>query len=126
LPKDVQDLLKCALHGQGETLLTPSQFHPEWQLVHEYGLGEALPAMTHVWQVDANTQWVAIKSAPETVAALPQLSVSAAQDVAAESLAMAAQVLAAHAPIAGLSMLPLLMGWPGILTPVHIAFFMNR
>jgi hypothetical protein len=82
--------------------------------------------MTHVWQVDANTQWVAIKSAPETVAALPQLSVSAAQDVAAESLAMAAQVLAAHAPIAGLSMLPLLMGWPGILTPVHIAFFMNR
>jgi P-type Ca2+ transporter type 2C len=31
-------------------------------------------------------------------------------------------VLAVHVPIAGLSLLPLLFGWPLILTPVHIAF----
>lgn len=31
-------------------------------------------------------------------------------------------VLAVHVPIAGLSILPLLMGWPLIFTPVHIAF----
>jgi Ca2+-transporting ATPase len=31
-------------------------------------------------------------------------------------------VLAVHVPIAGLSLLPVLMGWPLILAPVHIAF----
>ncbi len=31
-------------------------------------------------------------------------------------------VLAVHVPIAGLSLLPLLMGWPLLFTPVHIAF----
>jgi Ca2+-transporting ATPase len=31
-------------------------------------------------------------------------------------------VLAVHVPIAGLSLLPLLFGWPLILSPVHIAF----
>lgn len=31
-------------------------------------------------------------------------------------------VLAVHVPIAGLSILPLLMGWPLLFTPVHIAF----
>ena len=31
-------------------------------------------------------------------------------------------ILAVHVPIAGLSLLPLLLGWPIIFTPVHIAF----
>jgi Ca2+-transporting ATPase len=31
-------------------------------------------------------------------------------------------VLAVHVPIAGLSLLPLLMGWPLVFSPVHIAF----
>ncbi len=31
-------------------------------------------------------------------------------------------VLAVHVPIAGLSILPLLMGWPLLFSPVHIAF----
>jgi P-type Ca2+ transporter type 2C len=31
-------------------------------------------------------------------------------------------ILAVHVPIAGLSLLPLLFGWPLIFTPVHIAF----
>jgi Ca2+-transporting ATPase len=31
-------------------------------------------------------------------------------------------VLAVHVPIAGLSLLPLLMGWPMLFMPVHIAF----
>ena len=31
-------------------------------------------------------------------------------------------VLAVHVPIAGLSLLPLLLGWPVVLAPVHIAF----
>jgi len=31
-------------------------------------------------------------------------------------------VLAVHVPIAGLSLLPLLLGWPLVLSPVHIAF----
>ncbi len=33
-----------------------------------------------------------------------------------------AYILAVHVPIAGLSLLPILFGWPLILTPVHIAF----
>jgi Ca2+-transporting ATPase len=32
-------------------------------------------------------------------------------------------VVAAHIPIAGMSMLPVMMGWPLILLPVHIVFF---
>ncbi|MDP5137858.1 cation-translocating P-type ATPase [Rheinheimera baltica] len=32
-------------------------------------------------------------------------------------------VVAAHIPIAGLSMLPVMLGWPLILLPVHIVFF---
>lgn len=32
-------------------------------------------------------------------------------------------VVAAHIPIAGMSMLPVIMGWPLILLPVHIVFF---
>ncbi|MBM3598170.1 MAG: HAD-IC family P-type ATPase [Alphaproteobacteria bacterium] len=31
-------------------------------------------------------------------------------------------ILAVHVPIAGLAVLPILLGWPLILTPVHIAF----
>lgn len=31
-------------------------------------------------------------------------------------------VLAVHVPIAGLGLLPLLLGWPPLFTPVHIAF----
>ncbi len=33
-----------------------------------------------------------------------------------------AYILAVHVPIAGLSLLPLIFGWPLILTPIHIAF----
>jgi Ca2+-transporting ATPase len=33
-----------------------------------------------------------------------------------------AYILAVHVPIAGLSLLPLLFGWPLILTPIHIVF----
>lgn len=32
-------------------------------------------------------------------------------------------VIAAHIPIAGISMLPVMLGWPLILLPVHIVFF---
>jgi Ca2+-transporting ATPase len=31
-------------------------------------------------------------------------------------------ILAVHVPIAGLSLLPLIFGWPLVLTPIHIAF----
>ena len=31
-------------------------------------------------------------------------------------------IVAVHVPIAGLSLFPLLMGWPVIFTPIHIAF----
>ncbi|MGV8893965.1 MAG: cation-translocating P-type ATPase [Burkholderiaceae bacterium] len=32
-------------------------------------------------------------------------------------------IVAAHIPIAGMSMLPVMMGWPLLLLPVHIVFF---
>jgi Ca2+-transporting ATPase len=32
-------------------------------------------------------------------------------------------IVAAHMPIAGMSMLPVMMGWPLLLLPVHIVFF---
>ena len=40
----------------------------------------------------------------------------------AMAFVLAVHVLAVHVPIAGLSLLPLLLGWPLLFTPLHIAF----
>jgi Ca2+-transporting ATPase len=87
------DAMERALHVLAKTQIDRSRLHPDWKLVHEYGLSDALPAMTHVWQRDAGSQFVAIKGAPEVVAALSHLSVQAAQAVAVEAQSMATRGL---------------------------------
>lgn len=53
-----------------------SQYHRH-ELVHEYGLSAALPAMTHLWQSPGSDEClVAIKGAPEAVLKLCNLSFS--------------------------------------------------
>ena len=88
------DAMERALQALGVEKLPPGEQVPvDWHLVHEYGLTPALPAMTHVWKTDAAQQFVAIKGAPETVAALCHLPEPAMQAVAAQALAMATRGL---------------------------------
>jgi Ca2+-transporting ATPase len=109
LGNDTRELLKCAilaseqtpfdtmeraLHALGiEKLPLVEQMPVHWQLVHEYGLTPVLPAMTHVWKLDATHQLVAIKGAPESVAGLCHLPAPALQAVTAQALGMATRGL---------------------------------
>ncbi|MEE3625204.1 cation-translocating P-type ATPase [Nitrospirillum sp. BR 11752] len=67
------DPMDRAFHALGREL-DMSQAGPSWTLVKEYGLEPGLPAITQVWQADPETNAiVAIKGAPEAVAALCRL-----------------------------------------------------
>jgi Ca2+-transporting ATPase len=49
--------------------------HPNWKLVHAYGLRPDLLAVTHIWQIgDRQEYLVASKGAPEAIAGLCRLS----------------------------------------------------
>ncbi len=61
---------------------------PGWQLVQEYELSPALPAMTHVWRTDA-AEVAAVKGAPEAVAVLCRLPPDAQRQVAEAAAALA-------------------------------------
>ena len=87
------DAMERALHATGHTHLAPSAFHADWELVHEYALSDALPAMTHVWRSGDGQHHVAIKGASEAVAALCGLTSDQLAAVAAQTLALADQGL---------------------------------
>ena len=102
-PFDPMDKAFLAL---GQSHLPPDQHHPDWQLVHEYGLSPHLMAMTHVWQAPHSTQQVvALKGGVEVVLQLCRLVPDAAQpwtDAAAAMAARGLRVLAiAHAGYQG-------------------------
>jgi len=94
-PFDPMDKAFLAL---GREQLPAESLHAPWTLVHEYGLGVDLLAMTHVWQVPGEAaHTVAVKGAPEAVTALCRLPADAAQrvtDVAHDMAARGLRVLA--------------------------------
>jgi Ca2+-transporting ATPase len=70
------DPMERALHILARERLTEATSqHPQWQLVHAYGLRPDLLAVTHVWQPDSDRQKyvVATKGAPEAIAGLCRL-----------------------------------------------------
>ncbi|WP_198027950.1 cation-translocating P-type ATPase [Bradyrhizobium murdochi] len=71
------DPMERAFHTLArERLLGASHQHPNWKLVHAFGLRPDLLAVTHFWQPDSSRQEyvVAAKGAPEAIAGLCQLS----------------------------------------------------
>ena len=96
------DPMEQALHELARATLPADRLHPQWQLVHEYGLSPQLLAMTHVWQTDADAAgpdgsgpavFVATKGAAEAVAGLCRLQPQATQELAGSVQALAAQGL---------------------------------
>jgi Ca2+-transporting ATPase len=83
------DPMERALLALGQVHSSALDFHPHWQLVHEYALSSALPAMTHVWQCEDGTHSVAIKGASEAVAGLCRMNERDVQAVAQQTQAMA-------------------------------------
>ncbi|MGS0756375.1 hypothetical protein ACVBEH_18090 [Roseateles sp. GG27B] len=89
------DPMERALTALGQAHLPANTLHPDWTLVHEYGLTPQLPAMTHVWQRSGadlladGPYCVAIKGASEAVAALCGLPDAALLVLAEHTLAMA-------------------------------------
>ncbi len=71
---DPHDAMEKAIHRlAGDERNGPVRVEPHWTLAREYELSPALPAMTHAWD-HGDGCVVAIKGAPEAVAALCQLS----------------------------------------------------
>ena len=88
------DPMERALQALAATQLQAAALHEDWQLVHEYPLSAALPAMTHVWRASGETAaTVAVKGASEAVAGLCRLDEAALQRIAAQAQAMASRGL---------------------------------
>jgi P-type Ca2+ transporter type 2C len=88
--RDPFDAMELAFHTLGGEQLPALRRHADWTLEHEYGLAPALMAMTHVWRAPgAAACTVAVKGAPEAVAALCHLPAARQQATAAAAQAMA-------------------------------------
>ena len=110
LPSDLHELLEYAMLASesrptdpmeraimelgGQYLQGTEHLHPEWVLVHEYGLSPELLAMTHVWASTSHaSHLIAAKGAPETIIELCHLTATMAADVRETVNAMAAEGL---------------------------------
>ena len=88
------DPMDKALLALGTSHLPAENLHPDWRLVHEYGLSPACMAMTHVWQAPHSTSHrVAIKGGVEVVLALSHLDPEHTRMLTDAALAMAARGL---------------------------------
>ena len=88
------DPMDKALLSLGTRHLPAENLHPDWRLVHEYGLSPACMAMTHVWQAPhSNSHRVAIKGGVEVVLALSHLDPEHTRMLTDTALAMAARGL---------------------------------
>lgn len=91
LPEELHTLLECAilaskrdpfdpmeraLQSAGERLLGQTEhLHPEWRLLREFPLTAQCLAVTHAWErVGSGEATIAVKGAPEAVAALCALT----------------------------------------------------
>lgn len=89
------DPMERAFLALGRSTLAASRHrHPDWHLVHEYPFTPDFPAHTHVWRApDRAERVVAAKGAPEAIATLCGLTVSARAELLAEVAALAARSL---------------------------------
>ncbi len=89
------DAMEKAIHRRAEDAGLMPVVQPGWALVREYELSPKLPAMTHAWLHEAagGPAVVAIKGAPEAVAALCALDPEEASRVAREAEHLAARGL---------------------------------
>ncbi len=72
---DPLDPLEKAFHTLGrQSFGRDEHIHPDWSLVHDYGLSPQLPVMSHVWKPGNGKEFVvAAKGAPESIADLCHL-----------------------------------------------------
>jgi len=61
------DPIDRAVQRLGAANLAPTQRHPDWSLVHEYGVSAQQRALVQVWQRPDGVLIAAAKGAPETV-----------------------------------------------------------
>jgi len=61
------DPIDRAVQRLGAACLAPAQRHPDWSLVHEYGVSAQQRALVQVWQRPDGVLMAAAKGAPETV-----------------------------------------------------------
>jgi len=89
--RDPFDPMERALHEAGDRFLKDSEhLHPDWTLAREYPLSPSILAVTQAWHNGAGDQVVvAAKGAPEAVADLCHLSVSAQEKLSRDASALA-------------------------------------
>jgi Ca2+-transporting ATPase len=110
------DPMERAFHALASS--EASHRHPNWKLVHAYGLRPDLLAVTHIWQPDDRRDYVvAAKGAPEAIAGLCRLGATGRAALTRSIDAMASDGLrvlgVAHATHAGTN-------WPD--TPRELKF----
>lgn len=110
------DPMERAFHALASS--EASHRHPNWKLVHAYGLRPDLLAVTHIWQPDDRRDYVvAAKGAPEAIAGLCRLGATDRAALTRSIDAMASDGLrvlgVAHATHAGTN-------WPD--TPCELKF----
>ena len=113
------DPIDRAVQRLGAAHLAPAQHHPDWALVHEYGVSAQQRALVQVWRRPDGVLIAAAKGAPETV--LGWCNVAAEAGASAGLLAAASamaqdglrMLAVAHATLPGTR-------WPA--TPAAIAF----
>jgi Ca2+-transporting ATPase len=110
------DPMERAFHALASSEV--SHRHPNWKLVHAYGLRPDLLAVTHIWQPDDRREYVvAAKGAPEAIAGLCRLGATDRAALTRSIDAMASDGLrvlgVAHATHAGTN-------WPD--TPRELKF----
>ncbi len=91
---DPLDPMDKAIHVLAARCLAGGARHEGWSLVHEYNLSQRCLAMSHVWRPpQAGAHVVAIKGAPEAVAALCRLDVGQDEELQRKAQEMAARGL---------------------------------
>ncbi|MBK6848182.1 MAG: cation-translocating P-type ATPase [Proteobacteria bacterium] len=93
--RDPFDPMERALHSAGGRLLGDTEhLHPEWRLLREYPLTAERLAVTQAWErVGSGLATIAVKGAPETVAALCALAPARRDALEAEVARLASQGL---------------------------------
>ena len=84
------DPIDRAVQRLGAACLPPARQHPDWSLVHEYGVSAQQRALVQVWRRPDGVLIAAAKGAPETV--LGWCALDADADASAGLLAAASSM----------------------------------
>lgn len=86
------DPIDRAVQRLGASCLPPARRHPDWSLVHEYGVSAQQRALVQVWRRHDGVLIAAAKGAPETVLGWCALDADADADASAGLLAAASSM----------------------------------